>query len=265
MISATLHRRPHLSTAVVAIVVALVAMLGPAQRADAVTADEYFIEAAHRDFLLRYPSAAEVTWWSAYIGSNSRTSMVQQLLGNSEFEQLWVVGVRYRYLGEVDTSDPSFSTDLSNLGSTGNFVAAEVSVLASSSYFSLKGSTNTAFVEGIYQDVLLRPSDPGGLSYWVGQLNAATKTRAQVANSFVRTTEAANRRVGGPSGATTCSTTTLDDLASLTAGAYCLVLDRMASPGDITYWSGQLSGTDQLPSLWASMAGSTEYYTNAQP
>jgi hypothetical protein len=38
----------------------------------------------------------------------------------------------------------------------------------------------------------------------------------------------------------------------------------MADSGGATYWSGVLAGTDQLPSLWASLAGSTEYFTNAQ-
>lgn len=237
----------------------------PPQRADALTSDEYFIEAVYRDFLLRYPTSSESAWWSSYLTANSNTSFVQSVLGDSEFELLWIIGVRYRYLGSVQAEDPQFDTDLSNLASSGDFVDAEVALLASSAYFSLKGGTNTTYVEAIYNDVLLRASDLTGRSYWVGRLNAGTATRAQLAETFIRTTEAANRRVGGPSGATSCATTSLEDVASISAGAYCLVLDRLALSSDITYWSGQLSSTAQLPSLWASLAGSAEYYNNSQP
>jgi hypothetical protein len=247
-----------------ALVVAPVVGLG-AEPASALTPNENFIVAVHEDFLQRGPSYNELTWWSAYIGGGgTRASMVANVLDSSEFKQLWLTGVRQYYLGEVDFEDPQFATDLSNLVSTDDFVASEVAVLASTRYFNYSGGTNTAYVESLYQHVLLRPSDSGGLTYWVGRLNAATATRASVAAHFIRTTEGATRRVAGASGATSCATTVLVDEASLAAGSYCLILDRMADSGGTTYWVGQLTGTNQLPSLWASLAGSTEYFNNAQ-
>lgn len=230
--------------------------------AGALTGNERFIMAVHEDFLLRAPSSSELGWWSGYLsGGGSRASLVANVLDTGEFRRLWVLGASQYYLGGTDAQ---FGTILGNLNTTEDFVASEVALIAGAVYLSENGSTNTSFVQAVYEDVLLRPADTPGLTYWVGRLNAATATRSTVASHFIRTTESANRRVGGTSGMTACSSTVLSDTAAVAAGTYCIVLDRLAGAGEISYWSGQLAGTDQLPSLWASVAGSTEYHTNAQ-
>ncbi|HEV7723224.1 MAG TPA: DUF4214 domain-containing protein [Iamia sp.] len=235
--------------------------VGGAPPASALTGTEKFIMAVHEDFLLRTPSANEMTWWTAYLGGSSRTSMVSSVLSSDEFKRLWVFGISEHYTGGTTTSQ---GTITSNLISSGDFVASEVALVSGSFFFDEQGGTNTTYVEGLYQKVLLRASDSSGLTYWVGRLNAATATRASVANHFIRTLESATRRVDGLSANTTCPSISLADLTALTSGTYCIVLDRMALSTEVTYWAGQLTGTDQLPSLWASVAGSTEYYNNAQ-
>ena len=49
--------------------------------------------------------------------------------------------------------------------------------------------SNEAFVQGIYQGVLGRSADGGGLSGWVGAINSGT-TRAQVVSNIVDSQEA---------------------------------------------------------------------------
>jgi hypothetical protein len=186
--------------------------------------------------------------------------MVSSILNDSEFQALWVYGVGEYYLGG---QDPSAATILSNLQSTDDFVASEVAHLAGSTYFSNHGSTNTGYVTALYQDVLLRNGSPGDISYWAGQITSAVRTRSWVANYFIRTSESATRRVAGVSGLATCPTIFLQDADSLAAGSYCIVLDRLPNGPDTTFWAGQLAASDQLPSLWASLAGSTEYYNTA--
>ncbi|HEV7722115.1 MAG TPA: DUF4214 domain-containing protein, partial [Iamia sp.] len=156
------------------------------------------------------------------------------------------------------------TTIVTNLKANGNFVASESAIMASSAYFTASGGTNTSYVEAVYQDVLQRPADAPGLSYWAGRLTAGTSTRTSIANYFIRTTEAATRRVAGTSGATSCASVELIDVESIPAGSYCIVLDRLADAPGTTYWTTQLTATDQMPSLWASLAGSTEYYNSAQ-
>ncbi len=62
---------------------------------------------------------------------------------------------------------------------------------AASSEFTTKyGSlTNRAFVELVYQNVLGRSGDAGGITYWTGQLNARKKSRGQVMVNFAESNE----------------------------------------------------------------------------
>jgi hypothetical protein len=240
---------------------ALASWFAPAPPAGALTGTEKFIYAVYEDFLFVEPDADQLTWWTVYLGSSSRASMVSSLLNSSDFQGLWVIGASEYYLGQLDST---YDTVVSNLVSSDDFVASEVALVSGAEYFANAGSTNTGYVTALYQDVLLRNGSSGDISYWAGQITAGTRTRAWVANYFIRTTESANRRVGGTAGMTTCSATELSDIAAIAAGTYCIVLDRIAGSGEISYWAGQLTATDQLPALWASVAGSTEYYNAAQ-
>ena len=49
--------------------------------------------------------------------------------------------------------------------------------------------TNKAFVERIYQNVLGRPGETGGVAYWAGQLDAGRKTRGAVMVGFSESPE----------------------------------------------------------------------------
>ena len=62
---------------------------------------------------------------------------------------------------------------------------------AASSEFKAKyGSlSNQAFVQLVYHNVLGRAGDPGGVSYWTGQLNAKKKSRGQVMLNFSESSE----------------------------------------------------------------------------
>ncbi|WP_421121933.1 DUF4214 domain-containing protein [Aquihabitans daechungensis] len=62
---------------------------------------------------------------------------------------------------------------------------------AGSSEFKAKyGSlTNRAFVELVYQNVLGRSGDAGGITYWSGQLDARKKSRGQVMLNFSESNE----------------------------------------------------------------------------
>lgn len=254
------HRIAAPLAVVLLFVVGMVLGAGPAAASQS---NANFVTKAHRDFLLRDPTGDEVTWWTAYLGGNSRASMIQNVLNSSEFSFLWVAGVRLQYLGELDPGSSEFSAAVSALNSTRDYVATEVSVLSGSAFFSLAGGTNDGFMDLLYEKVLYRPADSSGRAYWAGRLDAGT-SRASVANYFIRTTEAASRRVAGPSGATSCNSTELSDPSAVESGAYCLILDRPADSGGTTYWTGVLRQSGQLPQLFANLGGSTEYYNKAQ-
>jgi hypothetical protein len=241
-------------------------VLSPAP-AGASTAQERanFTTHVYEDYLFRAPTIDEFTWWEAYLaGGGSRTAMVTDVLEGDEFAYLWVSGVQQYYLGAANWDDPAFATMVTSLETSANFVATEVSVLGSAAYYSLAGSTNSAFVTKLYHDVLQRTGSPGDVAYWAGELTSGARTRNQVSQSFIRTTEAAARRVAGGASASSCATNVLSDVGSVGAGAYCIVLDRMADAPGASFWTGQLSGTSQMPALWASLTGSGEYFALAQ-
>jgi hypothetical protein len=250
----------------VALVVLTVAFApGRAEASAPETPNEWFVTRVYEDFLLRPPTADEYVWWNAVLGFQTRAQVANGILSSGSFTNLWVVGVHRYYLGAFDPSNPDVPGQVSSLQASLNFLETEVSVLASDDFFASAGGTNSGYVSGLYEKVLLRPADSSGLSYWTNRLVTGTSTRAQVARSLLRSTEAARRRVGGPVDMSTCSATTIEAIESLSAGSFCLVLDRMADPSGLTYWTGVLSGTGQLPTLWASHAGSTEYFNGAQP
>ncbi|HEY4375508.1 MAG TPA: DUF4214 domain-containing protein, partial [Acidimicrobiales bacterium] len=84
----------------------------------------------------------------------------------------------------------------------------------------------TAVVNGLYQDTLGRPGDPGGVAYWVGQLRSGHRSVAQVAAAFYASAE----YYGGLGGGTDASWIT--DL-------YQKVLHRVPDQGGLAYWVAQ--------------------------
>lgn len=230
----------------------------------ALTPNENFTKRVYADFLFRDPTADEYTWWNAYLVSGTRLGMVTSILQDDEFQVFWVAGVNSSYLGYFDSTDPSIDTQISALASSNNYLATEVAVVTGAAYWANAGSTNTGYVTELFRDVLLREPDTSGLNYWVNRLNNGTSTKADVATTMIRSNEGATRRVKGLPSQTSCLFTTLEDPAAVTAGSYCIVLDRMSDPTGATYWIGQLTGSSQLPTFWANLAASNEYFNGAQ-
>ena len=49
--------------------------------------------------------------------------------------------------------------------------------------------SDTTYVNNLYQNVLGRDADTGGLNYWLGQLNSGAETRYEVLLGFAESTE----------------------------------------------------------------------------
>lgn len=256
--------RTWLARAAIILAALLAAVSSTPTAAWATTAtDTKFIQRVYSDFLLRPPTNDEVTWWLAYLPSGSRLTMVNSVIQSSDFATLWVTGVNLLYNGELPVSGEE-TAEINAVTTSGDYLNTEATVLGGADYFDGTGGTNASFLTELYLAVLHRDEDPSGGAYYLGQLNSGAKTRKQVATALIHSTEASTRRVAGPAGATACDLTTLDGYTAPESGSYCIVLDRLADPSGQSYWVGQLSGSAQLPSLWASLAASTEYYNLAQ-
>ena len=106
--------------------------------------------------------------------------------------------------------------------------------------------TNGQFVETMYNNILLRSSDPGGFSGWVQLLNSGQVTRAQVALSFLDSDEfqnlsASQNRV---------------DISLL----YFDMLRRDPDPGGFSGWVGVLNSGVPLISAIDAFINSPEYH-----
>ncbi|HMJ76537.1 MAG TPA: DUF4214 domain-containing protein [Iamia sp.] len=234
-----------------------------AQPSPALTQTERFVTRVYADVLLRQPTSNELLWWTTVINNGSpRSTFVNDLVYSEGFGDLVAFAVYNLYVGHNPNSTQR-SAAQDDIDS-GDMLGLESGLLATTEYWTASGSTNTGYVQNLYQDVLRRAADAPGLAYWVGQLNTAAKTRLQVARSFIAMSESASIRVGGLSSVTTCAATELTSLDALYSGAYCIFLDRIADSGGRTYWAGQLQASgNNLLNLFVSLMSSGEYYANS--
>ncbi len=239
-------------------------IVGLDRPASALTPNEKFVTAIHQEFLFRPPESHELLWWTTVLNSQSRAYVAQQVIQLPEFKSNYVTWLSEIYFSQTKPSTAAGTAILSALNSSNDFMVAEVAILASSSYYQNADGANGGFVEQLYWDVLHRAADTSGLAYWTGQLDSGAKTRSQVATFLIRSSEAAGRRVRGVTPMTTCPVTQMGTDAGFAAGSYCIILDRVADASGASYWTSQLTGSGQVTTLWAQLAGSTEYFNNAQ-
>ncbi|MCU1452372.1 MAG: hypothetical protein JWN46_518 [Acidimicrobiales bacterium] len=81
----------------------------------------------------------------------------------------------------------------------------------------------TTIVQALYADTLGRPGDPGGVSFWVGQIRSGAQTVAQVAAQMYASDEYFTHLGGGT------NATWISDL-------YVKLLGRQPDPGGRNYW-----------------------------
>jgi len=115
----------------------------------------------------------------------------------------------------------------------------EAVFLASDEFFARHHSSNSAWVEGVYRDVLGRPADPGGLQAWTQNLLAGMSRNA-VALAIVDSLEADAR---------------------LVTGAYHDILKRNPDPAGLSAFVADLQHGLTPSELLAELAGSEEYIT----
>ena len=96
--------------------------------------------------------------------------------------------------------------------------AAAVRFLASDEVYSRSGGTPAGWIDAVYQDLMGRSADAGGLAYWAERLTAGAN-REQVAAGVWWSLGAVQARV---------------------TALYRQTLDRPADGSGLTYWSGRL-------------------------
>ena len=147
-----------------------------------------FVFQQFSDFLDRGPDAGEVSAWVSALDSGlSKAVLIEVFMDSEEF---FFKGkfITQTYLG-ILTRDADYAGFRGWLGALLVGLSWEQIVQAfldSGEFQSRFGSnlTNGQFVERMYNNILLRSSDPGELNAWVGGLNSGQLTKAQVALSL---------------------------------------------------------------------------------
>jgi streptogramin lyase len=103
------------------------------------------------------------------------------------------------------------------------------------------GSTNQGFVLELYQDLLRRQADPGGLSFWTGALNQGQLTRIQVVQNFLASPEYRT---------------------DVVKGLYHVLLGRSADPVGLGTWTTFLAQGGTGEQVVAQLLASDEYFSS---
>ncbi len=205
------------------------------------TFDTPFVVAAYQDFLGRKPGQSEIDFQSGALwnGQVNEAGFLRSLANSNE----WLAQiVRRMYLDTLGREpDPGGLATWVDWIRTGRFTVAQAASLFYSSqefYQGLGGNDLTSWVTKLYEKLLNRAPDPGGLSMWVSYAANPAYGRSWVAGQFYQSLESRLTRV---------------------RNLYQAVLGRNPDPTGWPFWAEVILAKGDIE-LAVSLAGSREYF-----
>jgi hypothetical protein len=119
----------------------------------------------------------------------------------------------------------------------------QAQILGSAEYFGLNGSNNLTWLQQVYVQVLKRPLDQGGLTYF-GSLLGAGVSRQQVALTILQSEEYQ---------------------ALVVQQTYMTFLGRQASMQDVAFWQSQFGSGMTTATFIGDVVQSLEYFNRTHP
>ncbi|HWB09164.1 MAG TPA: TIGR03118 family protein [Pirellulales bacterium] len=210
------------------------------QATDPPSPDQLYVEAVYEDVLARPADPSGLAYWVQQLEAGQpRFVFVNSLDHSAEYFGNIIVTPAYRnYLGRVpDAAGLAYWVDqMQNHGLTDEQL--EAGFISSPEFFAHAGGTNKAFVDALYQDLLGRPADASGETYWVDQLVAGL-SRTAVAYNFATGRERESQRI-------------TDD--------YMHYLGRQPDAQGLNYWVAQLAGGETNEQVITGFVASDEYF-----
>lgn len=207
----------------------------------------------YRDFLAREADPTGLDFWMGAInaGTQTRGNLVETFFNSAEFQVAIapVVRLYFAYFLRIpDYPGLQFWIGQFNSGSSLDTISQ---AFASSPEFSQTygALTNSQFVNLVYQNILGRPADAGGLAFWTGQLDSSAMNRGQVMAAFSESAE--YKGVIGNSVYVTMM--------------YVGMLRRSPDQGGFDFWKGYLTSGNSGLALINGFITSTEYRNRFLP
>jgi hypothetical protein len=192
----------------------------------------------YRQLLGREVDAAGLPGWvNALSGGASRAQVVQGIEQSTEYRTKLVDSFYLQFLHRTADA-PGEAGFVAALGAGMTIEQVKAIILGSPEYLAKAGSTDTAFLQAVYHDVLGRATDSGGAASWEAAM-AGGMTPTQVALLIATSTEARQ---------------------DLIEANYQQYLQRPADPGGLAGWLGALSQGLRDEALLAGVIGSQEYF-----
>jgi hypothetical protein len=156
---------------------------------DVFTDARLFSMQQYRDFLSREGDAGGITTWTNLVAANtySRNQVIDSFLLSEEFAGVIAPVVRLyfaTFLRIPDYAGMSFNAGLVRNGTVTRTQLADFFTVSPEFQARYGALDHAGFVTLLYNNVLGRAPDAGGLSTWVGLLTNGTYTRGQVLLGF---------------------------------------------------------------------------------
>jgi hypothetical protein len=204
------------------------------------SANSAFVCQAYADLLHRSPDQGGLATFVGLLNTGtSRTQVAYDIASSSEYRADLLSSYYEQYLGRA--ADPGALVWLGDLEHGASDQSVQAGILGSAEFYSDSGGAPAGFVSALYEDLLGRLPDPGGLASWVSQL-AAGASRTAVAGGILDSNEY------------------LSDLAN---GYYVSMLGRAADPGGLASAVNKLATGASDEAILAGIIGSAEFYTDA--
>jgi hypothetical protein len=147
-----------------------------------------FVCALYEDLLGRAPDAGGLSAFGGQLSrGTSRGTVAGEILHSTEYRTALITSYYRDYLGRPPDAG-GLATFLTILGTGSSDETVQADMLGSTEFFDAAGRTDDGFLAALYEDLLGRAPDVGGLSAFGEQLSRGT-SRATVAGEILHSTE----------------------------------------------------------------------------
>lgn len=158
-------------------------------------ADDAAVLRLYEGLLGRDADAGGAEWFTtAHDNGASNASLADAFITSAEYKDVVVdnyIDTLYNtLLGRTDGADQGGQDFWSNAVANGLSLSNLAAELAASPDGQAATTTDTAYVNGLYEAALGRQADAGGLDFWVDALSSGT-SRADIASGIINSSEAA--------------------------------------------------------------------------